>query len=881
MQRMHVPYVSEHGCSSCGESFKTYDLSKSHHDWHTKHKLNYQCFGCWETLDKPTLFTKHISNCIVFTTDYTYVDDIFCQVCHLRFVTKNLYDWHDCFIHNNANCPSCQRFFAKKAALFKHLFKCDTKTFESNLQMAVPVPRSSGPKRLARAPCTNVKREPEAILDACVNDDYCSDDDRVMHDHFSQDDGDSSDDNDRSFEPSGAGFSFDSLKSTSTILDAARLTRECMERVLQVTLSNVATQPEFTRVYELALARKSRSTEATRKKKQKRLDNFGFPSKSAAETFGTPVRIKPEPVDYTEYTAFNTTTVHANAVVMIPPRNIKKEVEQPEYVAFDPVIARNIKQERSEKESHQSLRMKIRKRHGSLMVDTAAADDSTTTQSVEPEKIVYKKPALLGIKIKQERIERETTENYDECSENETYNYDSYAGLPVDTNLEEASTEVNDIQLPVIAVVSSAVDVPLPCLDESVEQTQSEASPSRAFSNFVPIKIKLERPCELELSMETENPHEATEPTNGAAAHVHDERSYPSIEAVVQMPVDENVFDDRAPESSQTSNFDYQALAQAMVSDLISSESALVEATDDIIDNVESLMDCVSAVENVQNTEESQYEQMDLGNTIETTTELETQHNCEQNPTDEGIFLGETSNDENQSNENAHEKYRSDDECHNDTVIMDEGLNDLAITNDTCLSEALQNESEVNGEAAAIADVGHEADQIDELSARLEFVNEVAPLEPIFDSPNIIPEIASDELVEQMTDDKIQITLPEVIDEVAAVAEIAGIANIEEVAEVSVSADVNDVVDIAESLPQHIAMTTVDATAGAVDLDIHDQMVASRYIPTKSNDNSGIGDDLSNIPANNSETNDEKKRSNTENMLAAAECNLPNHQQSL
>lgn len=40
-------------------------------------------------------------------------------------MTKNLFDWHGCFIANKRPCPKCNRVFVKKATLWRHIFACD------------------------------------------------------------------------------------------------------------------------------------------------------------------------------------------------------------------------------------------------------------------------------------------------------------------------------------------------------------------------------------------------------------------------------------------------------------------------------------------------------------------------------------------------------------------------------------------------------------------------------------------------------------------------------------------------------------------------------------------------------------------------------------
>lgn len=58
------------------------------------------------------------------------VDDIKCFQCKKKFITENLFEWHSCYIKSKATCPKCNKFYAKKPALFKHYLFCDAKNFD-------------------------------------------------------------------------------------------------------------------------------------------------------------------------------------------------------------------------------------------------------------------------------------------------------------------------------------------------------------------------------------------------------------------------------------------------------------------------------------------------------------------------------------------------------------------------------------------------------------------------------------------------------------------------------------------------------------------------------------------------------------------------------
>lgn len=119
----HVPTFSKYGCSSCGNGFNQSDW-KQHRAWHIKQKKPYVCFRCGEKFDVYTLFAKHFHNNKCSYPLEVMQPDIQCELCRKRFATRNLYEWHTCFIKNKTNCRKCGQYFSNKHKLFTHFMIC-------------------------------------------------------------------------------------------------------------------------------------------------------------------------------------------------------------------------------------------------------------------------------------------------------------------------------------------------------------------------------------------------------------------------------------------------------------------------------------------------------------------------------------------------------------------------------------------------------------------------------------------------------------------------------------------------------------------------------------------------------------------------------------
>lgn len=126
--KKHLVETGTYGCSSCTEQFANEQQHRMHHDSvHKRKRVVYTCPMCSTTVNYSlTKFNNHVASCVhPFYSTVDVVDDIKCDKCMWHFETKNLYDWHGCFIDNKRPCPKCKRVFVKKATLWRHIFACD------------------------------------------------------------------------------------------------------------------------------------------------------------------------------------------------------------------------------------------------------------------------------------------------------------------------------------------------------------------------------------------------------------------------------------------------------------------------------------------------------------------------------------------------------------------------------------------------------------------------------------------------------------------------------------------------------------------------------------------------------------------------------------
>uniref|UniRef100_A0A182WK68 Uncharacterized protein n=1 Tax=Anopheles minimus TaxID=112268 RepID=A0A182WK68_9DIPT len=121
----HTPLVHKFGCGSCMEYFDTASEFKDHNLWHKLTRTSFGCFRCSKKFAKIGTLNKHVAvnGCIrrpPLPYEVTLVPDMQCTLCHKMFKTRNLYEWHACFMRTRANCPKCGKYFLKKNLLIRH-----------------------------------------------------------------------------------------------------------------------------------------------------------------------------------------------------------------------------------------------------------------------------------------------------------------------------------------------------------------------------------------------------------------------------------------------------------------------------------------------------------------------------------------------------------------------------------------------------------------------------------------------------------------------------------------------------------------------------------------------------------------------------------------
>lgn len=462
----HRPLISEYGCSSCHEQFATNVESTTHHDWHLNFNIPYTCVICSENFEKFTTFQRHLSTCAhpSYASFTSYSKSFYCDLCSTDFETQNLYDWHNCLIANNSPCPICQRVFIKKTVLMKHLFKCTGPPTITGPSAPKPVGRPRKKKQSPEIPPQNsFKFEPETIIEQNmdVDDAYEAMDSHFMDSHFA--------DSDNEFE------------ANDSIIAAA-------EPIVEINPQATVEASDSSQQNSIS------STSAA----AALLTNLNHPLLEC--------RVKLEPLDVSSFANLNaaeqsniemaTPTVPSLVIARptVPPLTIriKKEVIQPGYGdEFDPSLARNIKQERSDEIWELANAPPIEQ----------SKETSNQKKSKNRDKLkkLYKKPALLAIKIKQERMERE-----DSVDDQYSDAFDGNFSMPLDNFGGPASNQpYENSSLPIITqihsvIASSSLSVnPMAIDGVSIIEKQSTiippaTNPPIIGMPFVPIRIKSE-----------------------------------------------------------------------------------------------------------------------------------------------------------------------------------------------------------------------------------------------------------------------------------------------------------------------------------------------------------------------------------------------------
>lgn len=452
----HLPRIWEFGCSSCSEQFSTDEENKLHHDWHKMFTIAYKCPLCAEEYDRMLSFQRHVSIC----TDHIFesiqqTENIFCKKCKSEYITQNLYDWHGCFIKNNGHCPKCKRVFTKKTILFKHLFKCTNLPVLSKDQIVVLIPRSkSGRIRSNKRSASNysIKAEPEAILESVGTDELVND---ATDDHFQDSFGDThfGDDNDSDSdkEPS-AGPSTSNASKPSTSKQISKTTVTAKKRQCKGISKLDSLLPCHVKIEPIDISEFRNTGTIQPNAAKKPVEPEVQPPRTVQQRPPSPKpiqeKVQPPKLKQPEVS----TSVPAQQAI-VPLVQIKKEKIHPGYgdVVFDPVLARNIKKERGQDQSPAKQQIDAINKQPPM-----PSTSEIVSESEKPK--LYKKPALLAIKIKQERIERELHDPVD----------NSHSDLSVYMNNEDYDTSLphlaalpatDDVTLPVIAGICSAAEM--------------------------------------------------------------------------------------------------------------------------------------------------------------------------------------------------------------------------------------------------------------------------------------------------------------------------------------------------------------------------------------------------------------------------------------
>lgn len=276
----------------------------------------------------------------------------------------------------------------------------------------------------------------------------------------------------------------------------------------------------------------------------------------------------------------------------VPPLTIriKKEVMHPGYGdVFDADLAHNIKQEKSD----------VGYEIASQNLNKELTNSQAKTQK---QKKLYKKPALLAIKIKQERIERETHDSYDATDDN--YNEFSVPYIPdelVDNNGINQQPVDSPIALPIITQIHSSIDSGpsfsnhLHLLSRNNSSSdpddQQKVSPPTVSIPFKPIRIKSE-PLVDETPIETpvDDSHIETPPSEQPV--LNGENSPKTKDSIDQSIINPNQ-DDKSNENVSCSNLEIS------VSEINSG------STNEFVSNIPPAISCTDGIENRNSNEDS------------------------------------------------------------------------------------------------------------------------------------------------------------------------------------------------------------------------------------------------------------------------------------
>ncbi|ETN59063.1 hypothetical protein AND_009346 [Anopheles darlingi] len=123
--RRHTPRVYPSACYTCCEYFETHRDLKDHESWHKATRTKYHCFRCSKKFVSSKTLKSHIDTKACVRPERSVhpvplVPDVRCPECRKLFKTRNLFEWHSCFLKARTNCPKCGKFFRQKQPLLRH-----------------------------------------------------------------------------------------------------------------------------------------------------------------------------------------------------------------------------------------------------------------------------------------------------------------------------------------------------------------------------------------------------------------------------------------------------------------------------------------------------------------------------------------------------------------------------------------------------------------------------------------------------------------------------------------------------------------------------------------------------------------------------------------
>lgn len=506
--------------------------------------IAYKCGTCPSEFDRINSFQRHVSTC----TDHMFEtaqqrENIFCGQCEAEFVTQNLYDWHDCFIRDKGRCSKCDRQFTKKTILFKHVLKCTgPPTPKPQPVIQKPPSKVGRPKKKKSQSDYPIKAEPEAILEPLdtVEPDTSAEhfEDTLADTHFG-DENSSDSENETTNIPVIENTV--TKKAAPTKQESSTKRKKANEQSKGISKAVLdCLIPCQVKLEPIDINEFSRQTKATANQPTVVLHG---PSTAERQTNLVETN-QPNVVVHNANAIMRqpSNTVHPNIVTKpvqqpaVPSIKIKQEKLHPGYgdVVFDPALARNIKKEKVDHSAPKQPR------------EVSMQKPSTSAIVSQSKKQLYKKPALLAIKIKQERMEREFDENIDSHSNsNEYINQDEYdtslPPLPTSPTLPSEPQVSENLALPVIASICSATEIreniQIPVISSVIAgdnidalapifETTENKIPAASAPPFKTIRIKREPPDALLESVQNQTgnlPEPEPEPEAGPVSEINKE----------------------------------------------------------------------------------------------------------------------------------------------------------------------------------------------------------------------------------------------------------------------------------------------------------------------------------------------------------------------